>query len=90
MSLRPRRCPPLPIATALSVLLLCPLALAGDEPTAAQKMDRAGQQISEALAGLSALKLDKPAQDKHLEKARGLLARARAELLQAQGQSTTP
>lgn len=87
-SLQPsRRSKPLAYASALSILLLSSLALAGDEPTAAQKIDKASQQISEAIAGLSSLKLDKADHDKHLEKARSLLARARAELLQAQGQN---
>lgn len=88
----PRQSLPSPLAygTLLSALLLSSLALAADEPTPAQKMDRAGQQISEALAGLQSVKLDKEDHDKHLDKARGLLARARAELMQAQGQATTP
>jgi hypothetical protein len=90
MSLRPRPSSPLAYGTLLSVLLVSSLALAADEPTPAQKMDKAGQQISEALAGLQALKLDKQDHDKHLDKARGLLARARAELMQAQGQASTP
>lgn len=87
MSLRPRLSQPLSLAAAVTALLLSQLALAGDEPTPAQKMDKASQQISEALAGLQALKLDQPEHDKHLDKARGLLARARAELMQAQGQA---
>jgi hypothetical protein len=89
MSLRQSLPSPLAYGALLSALLLSSLALAADEPTPAQKMDKAGQQISEALAGLQSVKLDKEDHDKHLDKARGLLARARAELMQAQGQATT-
>lgn len=88
MSLRARPSSPLAYGTLLSALLVSSLALAADAPTPTQKMDKAGQQISEALAGLQSVKLDKEDHDKHLEKARGLLARARAELMQAQGQAT--
>lgn len=90
MSLRQSLSRPLAVVAAAAALLLSPLALAGDEPSPTQKMDKASQQISEALVGLQSLKLDKPEHEKHLEKARGLLARARAELLQAQGQAATP
>jgi hypothetical protein len=92
MSLRARPSSPLAYGLLLSAALASSLALAADEPTPAQKMDKAGQQISEALAGLQSVKLDKQDHDKHLEKARGLLARARAELMQAQGhgQATAP
>jgi hypothetical protein len=90
MSQRVSRHPSKPCAygTALSVLLASSFALAAaDEPTPAQRMDKASQQISEALAGLSQLKLEKGEHEGHLSKARSLLARARAELLQAQGQA---
>ena len=86
---RQRPSKPLAYGTLLSALLLSSFALAADAPSPTQKMDKAGQQISEALAGLQSVKLDKEDHDKHLEKARGLLARARAELIQAQGQATT-
>jgi hypothetical protein len=82
----PSRRPSKPFAycTALSVVLWSSLALAADDPTPAQLMDRAGQQMSEALASMD--KVTSLAGEKagRLKKARELLMRARAELIQAQ------
>jgi hypothetical protein len=72
--------------SALGALLFSSFALAADAPTAAKRMDKASQQISEALVGLTDLTLDKKEDNDHLLKAKGLLLRARAELMQAQGQ----
>jgi hypothetical protein len=81
-----RRPSTLAFGSALGALLLSSFALAADSPTAAQRMDKASQQISEALVSLTDLTLDKKADNDHLVKAKGLMMRARAELVQAQGQ----
>jgi hypothetical protein len=76
---------PLAIGSALSALLFASFALAAD----ATPIDRASQQVSEALTVLKDVKVGNRGGDEHLEKARTYLARARAELLKAQGQDTT-
>jgi hypothetical protein len=81
-----RRPSPLAFGSAVGVLFISSFALAADAPTPSQRLDKAGQQISEALVGLTDLTLDKKADNDHLVKAKGLLLRARAELMQAQGQ----
>jgi hypothetical protein len=81
-----RRPSTLAFGTALGALLVSSFALAADVPTPAQRMDKASQQISEALVGLTDVTLDKKADQDHLTKAKSLLLRARAELVQAQGQ----
>jgi hypothetical protein len=86
----PSRRPSKPFAygTALSVLLLSSLALAGaDEPTPAQLMDKAGQQMSEALASMDKVTSLEGEKAGRLKKARELLMRARSELIQAQDQA---
>lgn len=71
--------------TALSALLLSSLALAaGDVPTPAQLMDKAGQQMSEALASMDKVTSLEGEKAGRLKKARELLMRARSELIQAQ------
>lgn len=85
----PSRRPSKPFAygTALSVLLLSSLALAADDPTPAQLMDKAGQQMSEALASMDKVTSLEGHKAGRLKKARELLMRARAELMQAQEQA---
>jgi hypothetical protein len=73
---------PLAIGSALSAVLFASFALAAD----ATPIDRASGQVSEALAMLKDVKVGNRGGDEHLEKARTYLARARAELLKAQGQ----
>jgi len=73
---------PLAIGSAVSALLFASFALAAD----ATPIDRASGQVSEALAMLKDVKVGNRGGDEHLEKARTYLARARAELLKAQGQ----
>jgi hypothetical protein len=73
---------PLAIGSALSALLFASFALAAD----ATPIDRASGQVSEALNVLKDVKVGNRGGDEHLEKARTYLARARAELLKAQGQ----
>lgn len=73
---------PLAFGSALSALLFASFALAAD----ATPIDRASGQVSEALATLKDVKVGNRGGDEHLEKARTYLARARAELLKAQGQ----
>jgi len=73
---------PLAIGSALSALFFASFALAGD----ATPLDKASEQVSTALTVLKDVKLGSRASDEHLEKARGYLNRARAELLKAQGQ----
>jgi hypothetical protein len=73
---------PLAIGSAVSALLFASFALAAD----ATPIDRASGQVSEALAMLKDVKVGNRGSDEHLEKARTYLARARAELLKAQGQ----
>ena len=73
---------PLAFGSALSALLFASFALAAD----ATPIDRASQQVSEALTVLKDVKVGNRGGDEHLEKARTYLTRARAELLKAQGQ----
>jgi hypothetical protein len=73
---------PLAVGSVLSALFLAPLALAGD----ATPIDKASEQVSSALSALKDVKASSRSGDEHLEKARSYLARARAELLKAQGQ----
>ena len=84
MILRPRQSRPLAFGSALAGLLLASLAVAAD----ASPIDKASGQVSEALTVLKDVKVGTKDGDEHLEKARTLLARARAELLKAQGQET--
>ena len=72
----------LAVGSALSAMLFASFALAAD----ATPIDRASGQVSEALTVLKDVKLGNRGGDEHLEKARTYLARARAELLKAQGQ----
>jgi hypothetical protein len=72
---------PLAVGSALSALLFASFALAAD----ATPIDRASGQVSEALTVLKDVKVGNREGDEHLEKARTYLARARAELLKAQG-----
>lgn len=72
----------LAVGSALSALLFASFALAAD----ASPIDRASGQVSEALTVLKDVKVGNRGGDEHLEKARTYLARARAELLKAQGQ----
>ena len=72
----------LAVGSALSALLFASFALAAD----ATPIDRASGQVSEALTVLKDVKVGNRGGDEHLEKARTYLARARAELLKAQGQ----
>jgi len=74
---------PLAFGSALSALLFASFALAAD----ATPIDRASEQVSEALTVLKDVKVGNRGGDEHLEKARTYLARARAELLKAQGQN---
>jgi hypothetical protein len=78
----PRPKKTLAVGSALAGLLLSTLALAGD----ATPIDKASDQVSQALTVLKDVKVGTKAGDEHLEKARTLLNRARAELLKAQGQ----
>lgn len=73
---------PLAASTALVALLGASFALAAD----ASPIDRASEQVSGALTALKDVKVGNKDGDEHLEKARTYLARARAELLKAQGQ----
>lgn len=73
---------PLAVGTALAALLFASFALAAD----ATPIDKASAQVSEALTVLKDVKVGRKGGDEHLEKARAYLARARAELLKAQGQ----
>jgi hypothetical protein len=73
---------PLAASTALAALLCASFALAAD----ATPIDRASEQVSSALTALKDVKVGNKDGDEHLEKARTYLARARAELLKAQGQ----
>ena len=86
MSLRPsRRSKPLAFGALLAVTLGGSLAVAAD----ASPIDKASGQVSEAITVLKDVKVGNKDGDEHLEKARMLLARARAELLKAQAQSTS-
>jgi len=73
---------PLVWGSGLSALLFASFALAAD----ATPIERASEQVSEALTVLKDVKVGNRGGDEHLEKARTYLARARAELLKAQGQ----
>lgn len=75
---------PLAAGTALAALLCASFAMAAD----ATPIDRASEQVSSALTALKDVKVGNKDGDEHLEKARTYLARARAELLKAQGQET--
>lgn len=73
---------PLAVGSALSALLFASFALAADRAP----IDKASEQVSQALTVLKDVKVGNRSGDEHLEKARGYLNRARAELLKAQGQ----
>ena len=77
-----RRTPHIAFAAALTALVVSSLGLAADSTP----IDKASSQVSEALTVLKDVKLGNKDGDEHLEKARTYLARARAELLKAQGQ----
>jgi hypothetical protein len=81
---RPAR-KPLAIGSALAALLFASFALAAD----AAPIDKASEQVSQALTALKDVKVGRKGSDEHLEKARTYLIRARAELLKAQGQDAT-
>jgi hypothetical protein len=81
--IRPQK--PLAVGSALVGLLFASLTLAADTTP----LDKASGQVSEALSVLRDVKLGNKDNDEHLEKARAYLARARAELLKAQGQATS-
>ena len=71
---------------AVLIALVAPsFALAAD----ATPIDRASEQVSGALTALKDVKVGNKDGDEHLEKARTYLARARAELLKAQGQDAS-
>jgi hypothetical protein len=80
-----RRTKPLAFGALLAVMLGVSLAVAAD----ATPIDKASGQVSEAITLLKDLKLGNKDSDDHLEKARTYLARARAEMLKAQSQSTS-
>lgn len=82
--LRPTQ--PLAFGSAFAGLLFASLTLAAD----ATPIDKASAQVSEALSALRDVKLGNKDGDEHLEKARAYLARARAELLKAQGDRPSP
>ena len=84
MNVRPRPCKSLAFGSAVAAVLLASLAVAAD----ASPIDKASGQVSEALTVLKDVKIGNKDGDEHLEKARTLLARARAELLKAQGQES--
>lgn len=73
---------PLAVGSALSALLFASFALAADRAP----IDKASEQVSQALTVLKDVKVGNRSGDEHLDKARGYLNRARAELLKAQGQ----
>ena len=83
MTRRTHRPPPRPLAVvaALASMLCASFAMAAD----ATPIDKASEQVSVALSVLKDVKAGTKLGDEHLEKARGYLARARAELLKAQG-----
>jgi hypothetical protein len=68
---------------SLGTLCLASFAMAADEKP---PIDQASEQVSVALSVLKDVKVGNRDGDDHLEKARGYLARARAELLKAQAQ----
>lgn len=71
--------------SALAALLSASFALAADQAP----IDKASEQVSVALSLLKDVKGGSKGADEHLEKARSYLARARAELLKAQGQGAS-
>ncbi len=73
----------LALAVGLTGLFCASLALAADSTP----IDKASEQVSVALSVLKDVKPSSKAEGEHLEKARAYLARARAELLKAQGQA---
>lgn len=75
----------LAFATGLAGLFCASFALAADSTP----IDKASEQVSVALSVLKDVKAGTKGGDEHLEKARAYLARARAELLKAQGQPAT-
>lgn len=79
---RPRPAKSLAFGSAFVALLVASFAVAAD----ATPIDKASGQVSEALSLLRDVKVGNKDGDEHLEKARAYLARARAELLKAQGQ----
>ncbi|HKY41426.1 MAG TPA: hypothetical protein VJN18_36080 [Polyangiaceae bacterium] len=86
MILRPsRRTKPLAFGALLAMTLGASLAIAADT----SPIDKASGQVSEAIAVLKDVKVGNKGGDDHLERARTYLARARAELLKAQSQSTS-
>ncbi len=75
----------LALGAGLAGLLCASFALAADSTP----IDKASEQVSVALSVLKDVKASSKAGDEHLEKARAYLARARAELLKAQGQAAS-
>jgi hypothetical protein len=73
---------PLAAFSAVAALLFASFAMAAD----ATPIDQASEKVSLALSVLKDVKGSHKGADEHLEKARTYLARARAELLKAQGQ----
>lgn len=73
---------PLAAVAAVVGLLFASLAVAAD----ASPIDQASEKVSLALSVLKDVKGSHKGSDEHLEKARTYLARARAELLKAQGE----
>ena len=73
----------LALGAGLAGLFCASFALAADSTP----IDKASEQVSVALSVLKDVKASNKAGDEHLEKARAYLARARAELLKAQGQA---
>jgi hypothetical protein len=69
------------LGSASAALLFASFALAAD----ATPIDKASGEVSAALSVLKDVKVGNHEGDEHLDKARGYLARARAELLKAQG-----
>lgn len=83
MTSRPRTArKPLALGSAVAALLFASFAVAAD----ATPIDQASEKVSLALSVLKDVKGSHKGADEHLEKARAYLARARAELLKAQGQ----
>jgi hypothetical protein len=72
------------LGSAVAGLLFASFAVAAD----ATPIDKASEQVSVALSVLKDVKAGNKSGDEHLEKARAYLARARAELLKAQGQDS--
>lgn len=72
----------LALAVGLAGSFFASFAMAADSTP----IDKASEQVSVALSVLKDVKASSKAGDEHLEKARAYLARARAELLKAQGQ----